>query len=203
MRYSRLVAASAATVLAIVTASSLTFGSASASTRGQHAGIGADAPSSQLTALGSTAAASPNCGKGVSARKVLARYSAKRYRRGGYRTDVMYCGNSNYGYRHLAPHVGQYFGGWGSFSFAVAQVLKVPAVFKGQTAGTGEQSSKVWPTWLRRQGRLPQTSWTACAASLSASGRGPGMLMPIICVRNSPGFRSTSRPRAPASGVRG
>ena len=32
--------------------------------------------------------------------------TAKRYEAGGYRTDTLYCGNSDYGYRHLEQHIG-------------------------------------------------------------------------------------------------
>ena len=78
----------------------------------------------------------PNCGKGVGPRKVAATYVAKRFHRGGYRTDTMYCGNSSYGYRHLAVHIGQYFGGWGAFDFSIAQVLKKPQVQFEQSNGT-------------------------------------------------------------------
>jgi hypothetical protein len=63
----------------------------------------------------------PNCGKGVGVRKVVATYRAKRIGTGGYRTDTLYCGvggSRGYGYRHLEPHVGQYFGGWQNFSFS-------------------------------------------------------------------------------------
>ena len=78
----------------------------------------------------------PNCGKGVRDRKVAATYRAKRFKRGGYRTDTMYCGNSKYGYRHLKIHIGQYFGGWGTFDFSIAQVLKKPQVQFEQKNGT-------------------------------------------------------------------
>lgn len=50
----------------------------------------------------------------------------QRYGRGGYRTDILYCGNDNYGYRHLKPHIGQYFGGWGGFTYSVGAVLLKP-----------------------------------------------------------------------------
>jgi len=78
----------------------------------------------------------PNCGKGVRVRKVAATYRAKRFHRGGFRTDIMYCGNSTYGYRHLKKHIGQYFGGWGAFDFSIAQVLKKPQVQFEQSNGT-------------------------------------------------------------------
>lgn len=83
-------------------------------------------------------AASPNCGKGVRVRKVVATYKAKRYKASGYRTDTLYCGVGGargYGYRHLEPHVGQYFGGWSNFSFSIAQTVKAPAQVVVQSNG--------------------------------------------------------------------
>jgi hypothetical protein len=68
----------------------------------------------------------PNCGTGVRVRKVVAQYRAKRVGTGGYRTDFLYCGDSDYGYRHLKPHAGQYFGGWENFNFSIRQVLRKP-----------------------------------------------------------------------------
>jgi len=62
-------------------------------------------------------AATSGCGNGANVRKVVATYKARKYNAGGYRTDTLYCGNIRYGYRHLEPHIGQYFGGWASFSF--------------------------------------------------------------------------------------
>jgi hypothetical protein len=97
-------------------------------------------------------AAAPNCGKGVTARKVIARYSAKQYDKGGYRTDVLFCGNSKYGYRHLSPHVGQYFGGWGAFSFSIAEVLKVPAVFRKQSNGNFLESAPIYQCFYDEDG---------------------------------------------------
>ena len=72
-------------------------------------------------------AAVPGCGQGANVRKVVATYKARKYKAAGYRTDTLYCGNSSYGYRHLEPHVAQYFGGWPSFTFAMVQTLKAPA----------------------------------------------------------------------------
>ena len=40
-------------------------------------------------------AAVPGCGKGANVRKVVATYKAKKYEAGGYRTDTLYCGNSD------------------------------------------------------------------------------------------------------------
>jgi hypothetical protein len=56
-----------------------------------------------------------------------AQYKMKRYQSNEYRTSTLYCGNSKYGYRHLQPHIGQYFGGWGTFNFSISQVLLAPA----------------------------------------------------------------------------
>jgi len=44
-----------------------------------------------------------------------------------YRKSTLYCGNSKYGFRHLEPHIGQYFGGWGAFNFSITQTLHTPA----------------------------------------------------------------------------
>jgi hypothetical protein len=89
-------------------------------------------------------AAAPSCGKGANVRKVIATYKARKYKAGGYRTDTLYCGNSGYGYRHLEPHVGQYFGGWASFSFAMAQTLKAPAAFVAQPNGNYLESAPIY-----------------------------------------------------------
>jgi len=78
------------------------------------AGASVPAPARDVQSGLSRTPQAPNCGSGVRPRKVVATYRAKRYQRGGYRTDTLYCGNSNYGYRHLRPHIGQYFGGWGT-----------------------------------------------------------------------------------------
>jgi hypothetical protein len=56
----------------------------------------------------------------------------------------LYCGNSGYGYRHLEPHVGQYFGGWASFSFAMAQTLKAPAAIVAQPNGNYMESAPIY-----------------------------------------------------------
>jgi hypothetical protein len=88
--------------------------------------------------------AAPNCGKGVRPRKVVATYKAKRYGTGGYRTDTLYCGNGAYGYRHLQPHIGQYFGGWATFSFSIAQVLKAPAKTVVQANGNYLKSAPIY-----------------------------------------------------------
>jgi uncharacterized protein RhaS with RHS repeats len=81
----------------------------------------------------------PNCGKGVSARKLLDKYKTMAFYRSGYRTDYLYCGNNDpvrwYGYRHLKPHVGQYFGGWNSYNFAIRTTLISPAVMIPQANG--------------------------------------------------------------------
>ncbi len=91
--------------------------------------------------------ASPNCGKGVGPRKVVATYKAKRIGKGGYRTDTLYCGvvgARGYGYRHLEPHVGQYFGGWPSFSFSIAQILDAPAQVVVQGNGNYRESAPIY-----------------------------------------------------------
>jgi hypothetical protein len=99
---------------------------------------------SSRTALTVSPLASPNCGKGVGPRKVVARYKAKRIGTGGYRTVTLYCGNASYGYRHLQPHVGQYFGGWPSFTFAIAQTLKAPAHVVTQSNGNYRESAPIF-----------------------------------------------------------
>ena len=88
--------------------------------------------------------ASPNCGKGVCPRKVVATYKAKRVGKGGYRTDTLYCGNSAYGYRHLQKHIGEYFGGWGNFSFSIAQTLQAPAHVLVQSNGNYRESAPIY-----------------------------------------------------------
>jgi hypothetical protein len=86
----------------------------------------------------------PGCGKGANVRKVVATYKAMKYEAGGYRTDTLYCGNSDYGYRHLEQHIGQYFGGWASFSFAMAQTLKAPATFVAQENGNYQERAPIY-----------------------------------------------------------
>jgi hypothetical protein len=91
-------------------------------------------------------AAIPNCGKGVGVRKVVATYRAKRIGASGYRTDTLYCGDGGsrgYGYRHLEPHVGQYFGGWQNFSFSIAQSLKAPTHVVVQGNGNYRESAPI------------------------------------------------------------
>jgi len=63
---------------------------------------------------------------------------------GGYRTDTLYCGNSDYGYRHLEGHIGEYFGGWASFSFAIAQTLKAPATFVAQENDNYQERAPIY-----------------------------------------------------------
>ena len=89
-------------------------------------------------------AAAPGCGKGANVRKVVATYKARKYNAGGYRTDTLYCGNIRYGYRHLEPHIGQYFGGWASFSFAMAQTLKAPATIGVQPNGNYKETAPIY-----------------------------------------------------------
>jgi hypothetical protein len=91
-----------------------------------------------------SAAASPNCGKGVGPRKVVGTYKTKQVGKGGYRTVTLYCGNNSYGYRHLEPHVGQYFGGWGNFNFSIAATLKAPGQVVTQTNGNYRYSAPVY-----------------------------------------------------------
>jgi hypothetical protein len=89
-------------------------------------------------------AAAPSCGKGANVRKVVATYKAKKHEAGGYRTDTLYCGNSDYGYRHLEPHIGQYFGGWAGFSFAMTQTLRAPATFVVQENGNYKETAPIY-----------------------------------------------------------
>jgi len=89
-------------------------------------------------------AAVPGCGKGANVNKVVATYNARKYEAGGYRTDTLYCGNSDYGYRHLEGHIGEYFGGWASFSFAVAQTLKAPATFVVQENDNYQERAPIY-----------------------------------------------------------
>lgn len=93
--------------------------------------------------------AAPNCGKGARPRKIVAKYKAKRHQARGYRTDILYCGNSKYGYRHLKPHVGQYFGGWGNFSFSIAQVLLAPATWVVQKNGNFLESAPIFQCFFQ------------------------------------------------------
>ena len=62
---------------------------------------------------------------------------------GGYRTDILYCGNAEYGYRHLLGHIKHYFGGWPNFSFSIAQTLKKPAGFVAQKNGNFLESAPI------------------------------------------------------------
>jgi hypothetical protein len=89
-------------------------------------------------------AAVPGCGKGANVRKVVATYKAKKYEGSAYRTDTLYCGNDDYGYRHLEQHIGQYFGGWASFSFAMAQTLKAPATFVAQENDNYQERAPIY-----------------------------------------------------------
>jgi len=89
-------------------------------------------------------AAVPGCGKGASVRKVVATYKARKHQAAGYRTDTLYCGNSSYGYRHLEPHIAQYFGGRPSFSFAMAQTLQAPARVVSQDNGNYLESAPIY-----------------------------------------------------------
>jgi hypothetical protein len=88
--------------------------------------------------------ATPNCGKGVRSRKKVGKYEAKRHDKGGYRTDILYCGNAKYGYRHLQPHIAQYFGGWGSFNFSIGAALKKPADWVVQANGNFRESALIY-----------------------------------------------------------
>src|SRR5260370_26270923 len=92
---------------------------------------------------------SPNCGRGVRLRKIVAKYKAKRHQTAGYRADILYCGNSKYGFRHLEPHIGQYFGGWGNFSFSIAQVLKRPANWVMQKNGNFLESAPIFQCFFQ------------------------------------------------------
>jgi hypothetical protein len=71
----------------------------------------------------------PHCGSGVSVWHVVATYKMERAPVGShkYRTSTLYCGNSSFGFRHLEPHIGQYFGGWGAFNFSITQTQHTPA----------------------------------------------------------------------------
>lgn len=89
-------------------------------------------------------AAVPGCGKGANVRKVVATYKARKFQAAGYRTDTLYCGNSSYGYRHLEPHIAQYFGGWPSFTFAMAQTLRAPAAIVAQANGNYLESAPIY-----------------------------------------------------------
>jgi len=113
---------------------------ASAATNAVRTGSVAMAPGG--TTL--VSAASPNCGKGVGPRKVVGTYKTKRVGTGGYRTVTLYCGNSSYGYRHLEPHVGQYFGGWGNFNFSIGVTLKAPGKVVTQDNGNYVYSAPVY-----------------------------------------------------------
>ncbi len=86
----------------------------------------------------------PGCGKGASVRKVVATYKARKYQAAGYRADTLYCGNASYGYRHLEPHIAQYFGGWPNFAFAMAQTLKAPARVVAQDNGNYLESAPIY-----------------------------------------------------------
>jgi hypothetical protein len=109
---------------------------ASAAVSGSSSAAAATAPA--------VAAAAPNCGKGVGPRKLLASYRTKRYGTSGYRTVTLYCGNSTYGYRHLEPHVGQYFGGWGNFDQSIRDTLLAPAKIVEQTNGNYVYSAPIY-----------------------------------------------------------
>ena len=100
---------------------------------------------------GRTAApdSAPNCGKGARPRKVVAKYKAKRHEKGGYRKDTLYCGNSKYGFRHLEPHIAQYFGGWGNFNFSITQVLKKPATWVVQENGNFLESGPIYQCFFQ------------------------------------------------------
>ncbi len=74
----------------------------------------------------------PHCGSGVSETHVVATYKMERAPVGShkYRTSTLYCGipgSKGFGFRHLEPHIGQYFGGWGAFNFSITQTQHTPA----------------------------------------------------------------------------
>ena len=131
-------------VVACFTAQATTASAAQAAPGAASSRTAASSTTAAGTALSVSPHASPNCGKGVGPRKVVARYKAKRIGTGGYRTVTLYCGNASYGYRHLQPHVGQYFGGWPSFTFAIAQTLKAPAHVVTQTNGNYRESAPIF-----------------------------------------------------------
>jgi hypothetical protein len=112
-------------------------------------------------------AAVPGCGKGANVRKVVATYKAKRYEAAGYRTDTLYCGNDDYGYRHLEEHIGEYFGGWPSFSFAMAQTLKAPATFVAQENDNYQERAPIYQCFYSAGYYM---IWTFIAISRISSG---------------------------------
>ena len=90
-------------------------------------------------------AAVPGCGTGANVRKVVATYKAKKHLAAGYRTDTLYCGTIKvYGYRHLEEHIAEYFGGWPSFTYAMAQTLKAPARVVVQDNGNYVESAPIF-----------------------------------------------------------
>lgn len=100
--------------------------------------------SARYVASAPVIAAAFSCGKGANVRKIVATYKAKKYKASGYRTDTLYCGNSSYGFRHLEPHIGQYFGGWTNVTFSIAQTLKAPATFVAQKNGNYLESAPIY-----------------------------------------------------------
>ena len=71
----------------------------------------------------------PSCESGVSEWHVVAKYKMERAPEGSgkYRSSTLYCGTSGFGFRHLEPHIGQYFGGWPNFNFSITQTQRAPA----------------------------------------------------------------------------
>lgn len=137
-------ACSAAAALTIATPAAVSASTATGSARS----VPAKTSGWYLTA-GPAAAATPGCAKGARVRKVVATYKALKLKANGekangYRTDTLYCGNNDYGYRHLEKHVGQYPSGLGFFNFSMAQTLKAPADVKAQGNGNFRESAPIY-----------------------------------------------------------
>jgi hypothetical protein len=107
-------------------------------------GTGAWASGDARQTAGGSPAATPNCGKGVRPRKIVSHCKAKRHNKAGYRADTLYCGDAKYGYRHLQPHIAQYFGGWGAFNYSISAVLKRPAHWVVQSNGNFRESAPIY-----------------------------------------------------------
>jgi hypothetical protein len=148
----RLRAAITVAAAVIVALSYVLFGTAIASTAPAGVRLMPVTAGASVWYVPSTSAIAviPGCGKGANIRKVVATYKAKRYQATGYRTDTLYCGNDDYGYRHLEEHIGEYFGGWASFSFAMAQTLKAPATVVAQENDNYQERAPIYHASIPR-----------------------------------------------------
>lgn len=74
------------------------------------------------------------CGPGTSAGKVVDTYTMLKETRQSYRTATLYCGNTNYGFRHLQKHVTESGLQWQTFNYLIGLTLGAPQTIKYKTS---------------------------------------------------------------------